>query len=589
MKRKILVFTLIMALCCGSFSAVAAEPAVAATAGTVVIDTTLSGVGAGVPVMVLILPEINDAVTDEDITLSRLPQGTSAATIISTLKSNDLKVEYFDVVLTGAGGTLDLTCKMKPSLSTGSVHVYLKYLGVNNWVKLDEFEHVGQNDIDNLLLVFNGSASGYEAALATDISGNRLLEKSSADLNYYASLPSPKPAMAAAFRELLFNKRPAAGFDMLSLVATFNETCAWIKLREQADTLGILNQYNQTYWNVPTDDLDFTSLAGEEQGKILTAVKTGNHSDATNLLNAFNNELVLALFRTASTREDVDALIAPDGTYQAYFTEVRTMLANAALNEYQKLLVYNYVLDGNEYCTDFAAVQRLFSDGIASLTVSAPPVYGGGGGTSVGSNPIGGGIVTLPPAQESQPVQTKEIPFNDVAKEHWAYAYVKQLYSEKIINGTSETEFSPSNSIKRQDFVKILVGILNMELSLNDSTFTDLSVGCYYEPYIMTAAENGLISGVGDGSFGMNADITREDVAVIISRVLEGESEGEAKEFSDAANIADYAKDAVQKVATAGIFSGDDEGNFNPKANLSRAEACAVLCRLANTVKGVSK
>ncbi|MBE7036496.1 MAG: S-layer homology domain-containing protein, partial [Ruminococcaceae bacterium] len=328
------------------------------------------------------------------------------------------------------------------------------------------------------------------------------------------------------------------------------------------------------------------------QGKILTAVKAGNFSDATTLLNAFNSELVLALFRTASTREDVDALIAPDGIYQAYFTEVRTMLANAALNEYQKLLVYNYVLDGNEYCTDFTAVCRLFSDGITSLTISAPPVYGGGGGggTSVGSNPIGGGIVTLPPAQENQPEQPKEIPFHDVAEAHWAYAYVKQLYSEKIINGTSETEFSPSNSIKRQDFVKILVGILDMELSLNDSTFTDLSVGCYYEPYIMTAAENGLISGVGDGSFGMNADITREDVAVIISRVLEGEAaESAAKEFGDAANIADYAKEAVQKVVSAGIFSGDDEGNFNPKANLSRAEACAVLCRLANTVKGVSK
>ncbi|MBE7036797.1 MAG: hypothetical protein E7403_05850, partial [Ruminococcaceae bacterium] len=95
MKIKILVLTLIMALCCGSFSAVAAEPAVAATAGTVVIDTTLSGVGAGVPVMVLILPEINEAVTNEDVTLSRLPQGTSASAIISALKSNDLKYSTF--------------------------------------------------------------------------------------------------------------------------------------------------------------------------------------------------------------------------------------------------------------------------------------------------------------------------------------------------------------------------------------------------------------------------------------------------------------------------------------------------------------
>lgn len=596
MKIKILVLTLIAALCCGSFSAAAASP-IAATGGTIVIDTVLSGVEAGVPVLVLILPEINEPTTQEDITASCLPQGTDAAEIISALKSSDLNVEYFDVVLTEEGGMLGVTCKMKPSLSTGLVHVYLKHLGNTEWVKLDEFEHVSQDDIDSLLAVFNGSQSGYKAALQADSDGKRLFEKSSADLNYYEYLVdyeanvNKEATFTDEFCEILFSKRPAEGFDIITLVAAFNESCAWIQLREKEDTLGVLNQYNKKYWDIPTEATDFTTLSKDEQGKILSVVKNGKLSDEALLLDTYNTELVLSLFRSADTREDLAALIGEDSAYKAYFNDARTILENSDVDAYQNLLVLNYVLDNKEDCTDFASVNELFEDAVASIDQDNKTA---GGGSSVSSRPVGGGTVALPvttpTAQEPNPSEASDIPFNDVTVGHWAYPYISQLYQAKVINGISDSEFGVHSSIKRQDFVKILVGILDMELSLQDSTFSDLSVGCYYEPYIMAATESGLISGVGDGKFGMGADITREDVAVIISRVLDDDStNGATKSFKDAEKIADYAKAAVQKVSAAGIFSGDDAGNFNPKANLSRAEACAVLSRVADTVKGVSK
>ena len=59
------------------------------------------------------------------------------------------------------------------------------------------------------------------------------------------------------------------------------------------------------------------------------------------------------------------------------------------------------------------------------------------------------------------------------------------------------------------------------------------------------------------------------------------------KTFNDDAQVSDYAKDAIKKVSAIGIFGGDDLGNFNPKGSLTRAEACAILCRLADAVKEV--
>ena len=105
----------------------------------------------------------------------------------------------------------------------------------------------------------------------------------------------------------------------------------------------------------------------------------------------------------------------------------------------------------------------------------------------------------------------------------------------------------------------------------------------------MTAFENGFISGIGDGAFGVGSNLKREDAAVIMARVLESygvKSLQAGKTFNDDAQISSYAKEAVKKVSAAGIFGGDNLGNFNPKGSLSRAEACAILCRLADSVKG---
>ena len=150
--------------------------------------------------------------------------------------------------------------------------------------------------------------------------------------------------------------------------------------------------------------------------------------------------------------------------------------------------------------------------------------------------------------------------------------------------------FAPQDLVSRQDFVKILVNALDIELTDTKTVFNDVESGAYYEAYVMSAFEKGLVSGIEANCFGVGQNIRREDAAVIMSRVLDSyavQGTGKQIEFGDGESVADYAKDAVAKVSAAEVFGGDDMGNFNPKANLTRAEACAIICRLADRIKGV--
>ena len=115
--------------------------------------------------------------------------------------------------------------------------------------------------------------------------------------------------------------------------------------------------------------------------------------------------------------------------------------------------------------------------------------------------------------------------------------------------------------------------------------FTDVSSGAWFAPYVYALADKGIITGYEDKTFLPDKLITREDSAVIIYRTMLDASvnmDAEA-EFSDSNAVSDYAKEAVKKLCGAGIINGSD-GKFNPKSNLTRAEAAAIISRLLEKI-----
>jgi uncharacterized repeat protein (TIGR02543 family) len=138
----------------------------------------------------------------------------------------------------------------------------------------------------------------------------------------------------------------------------------------------------------------------------------------------------------------------------------------------------------------------------------------------------------------------------------------------------------------RAMYVTVLGRIAGVDVSTYAAPdFIDVPATAYYAPYVAWAAEKGITTGIGGGKFSPDALVTREQMATLTLKYFEiyGVTYGDGTEIStepgDLNTISPWARDAVLKLWRAGLFEGDQNGNFNPRANASRAEASAFCMR----------
>ena len=92
---------------------------------------------------------------------------------------------------------------------------------------------------------------------------------------------------------------------------------------------------------------------------------------------------------------------------------------------------------------------------------------------------------------------------------------------------------------------------------------------------------------MGENKFAPDANITRQEMAVMVNNYLTNKGAAPAvggDTFSDSGEIAGWAKDAVNALAQAGFVSGKGNGAFDPKANATRAELVSILFRVNNSL-----
>ncbi len=174
--------------------------------------------------------------------------------------------------------------------------------------------------------------------------------------------------------------------------------------------------------------------------------------------------------------------------------------------------------------------------------------------------------------------------FSDVSG--WYKDYVNYLAAREIINGTGNGTFNPNTNITRAQFVTILANLSGADLSgYTTSSFSDVSKTAWYSAAVQWAYEKGIVTGAG-GKFEPNANITRQDMAVMITRYAEKAADytllaaNKVTKFTDSKDIGAYASDAVTAMQQAGIISGNSDGSFTPAANASRAQAAKMIALL---------
>lgn len=175
------------------------------------------------------------------------------------------------------------------------------------------------------------------------------------------------------------------------------------------------------------------------------------------------------------------------------------------------------------------------------------------------------------------------INFSDVAADAWYVSYVYDLAGKGIINGITPTTFDPEGKITRGQFVKILAYASGDDLSAysGDSVFADANAH-WSKANINWAYTNKIVYGKSDTQFAPDANITRQEMAVMIKRYADYKGitlpqTNAPITFTDEAEIAAWAKEAVSAMQQANIISGFPDGTFAPQGNATRAQAAKMI------------
>ena len=178
-------------------------------------------------------------------------------------------------------------------------------------------------------------------------------------------------------------------------------------------------------------------------------------------------------------------------------------------------------------------------------------------------------------------ITVESVGFKDIEK-HWARDYINFVAARGIFNGRSETEFDPDSALSRGMLVTVLGRLEQIDVSGFNCMFADVDKNLYYAPYIEWARQNNIVGGVGDNKFEPDRSVTRQEIAVIVSRYLEFKGKTlktDALTYTDSAKIDGWAKDFVNKAGNAGIITGVGT-EFQPKSNATRAQAATILQRI---------
>ena len=217
------------------------------------------------------------------------------------------------------------------------------------------------------------------------------------------------------------------------------------------------------------------------------------------------------------------------------------------------------------------------------VTVKKPSkTTGGNDGTTSGGGPSiiapgNTGAVTTPNTNTNYKPD-----FQDLDSVEWARTAINGLAMRGMINGRDQYTFDPNANITRAEYCQILMGAINALNAKGESTFADVPSTAWYYNAVSVARQLGIVSGYGDGNFGPNDLITRQDMALMTyktAKIMNKSLEPVNAEitFEDSHEIADYAFEAVMTLQKAGIINGMTDTTFEPHSNATRAQSAKVI------------
>ena len=180
-------------------------------------------------------------------------------------------------------------------------------------------------------------------------------------------------------------------------------------------------------------------------------------------------------------------------------------------------------------------------------------------------------------------------PYTDAAPTAWYHDGVHYCIDNGLMQGVSSTQFLPDGSTTRAQLVTVLWRLEGAPAARGDETFLDAADGAWYTAAVRWAAGEGIVRGYGDGRFGPDDAVTREQMVAILYRFAQYKGadvsvggDTNILSFADAAAVSEYAVPAMQWACGSGLVAGvAQEGGLAlvPKGTTTRAQAATLMMR----------
>ena len=202
----------------------------------------------------------------------------------------------------------------------------------------------------------------------------------------------------------------------------------------------------------------------------------------------------------------------------------------------------------------------------------------------------------------TEPPAPKDFPFKDVAvdPDGWRYESIKFVYENDIMNGITNPEgiidtFDPESSLTRGMFATVLYRMAGNPAVTFENRFSDVQSGAYYSDAVIWAYQNGIVNGYPNGTFGINDNITREQIAKMLMvyadevKHYDISEKAEITSFPDVSDVAGWAVDYIRWAVGCKMINGSNiNGTYylNPKGEATRVECAAMLNRFQVKYEG---
>lgn len=193
--------------------------------------------------------------------------------------------------------------------------------------------------------------------------------------------------------------------------------------------------------------------------------------------------------------------------------------------------------------------------------------------------------VTIQPAEELRLTASGAChPFEDVQKNDWYHEAVDYVWQHGLMNGMGDNRFEPGTTMTRAMVVTVLYRMQDSPAASGANVFEDVEPGQWYTDAVIWANENGIVQGYGDGRFGTNDNVTREQIATILQRFsrfsgADVSMRADLSAYEDAASVSDWAREAMEWAVAVGLINGRTETSLAPVSTATRAEVATLLMR----------